>query len=147
MIRNWIKSHDSEFHALGYQVSKYSSCLSFILFFFLLKKFHVLNTSSPENPKRETPSDEISSCFISYFIFEIYCDITVKILRTKKLLSINFNHNYYIYISKVKLTTLVEGDLKAPFSIATTSRCREGRYSIPWFAPLYPWSLPYNAEC
>ena len=20
-------------------------------------------------------------------------------------------------------------------------------YSIPWIAPLYPWSLPYNAEC
>ena len=24
--------------------------------------------------------------------------------------------------------------------------CREGRYSIPLNAPLYPWSLPYNAE-
>ena len=21
-----------------------------------------------------------------------------------------------------------------------------GRYSIPWIAPLYPWSLPFNAE-
>ena len=32
---------------------------------------------------------------------------------------------------KVKLTTIVEGDLKAPFSIATTPRCRGGRYSFP----------------
>ena len=44
--------------------------------------------------------------------------------------------NVYIYISKV--ATIVEGDPKAPFSIATTPRCRGGRYSIPWIAPLYP---------
>ena len=39
---------------------------------------------------------------------------------------------------KVKLSPLVEGDQKAPFSIATTLRCREGRYSFPWITPLYP---------
>ena len=38
----------------------------------------------------------------------------------------------------VKLATIVEGDPKAPFSIATTPRCRGGRYSIPRIAPLYP---------
>ena len=32
-------------------------------------------------------------------------------------------------------------------SIATTSRCRRGRYSLPWIDPLYPWSVPYNTEC
>ena len=36
---------------------------------------------------------------------------------------------------------------KAPFSIATTARCRGGHYSFPWIAPLYPWTVPYNAEC
>ena len=41
-------------------------------------------------------------------------------------------------IKKVKLATIVEGDPKAPFSIATTPRCRGGRYSIPRIAPLYP---------
>ena len=50
-------------------------------------------------------------------------------------------------MKKVKLETLVEGYPKAPFSIATTLRWREGHYSIPWIAPPYPWSLPYNAEC
>ena len=35
-------------------------------------------------------------------------------------------------------TYLVEGDLKVPFSIATTPRCGEGCYSFPWTAPLYP---------
>ena len=33
-------------------------------------------------------------------------------------------------ISK-KLATIVEGNPKAPFSIATTPRCRGGRYSFP----------------
>ena len=37
----------------------------------------------------------------------------------------------YIYIYKVKLVTVVEGDPKAHFSLATTSRCREGCYSFP----------------
>ena len=56
--------------------------------------------------------------------------------------------NMHIHIvSKVKLATLVEGDRKAPFLTATKLRCRGGRYSIPLIAPLYPWSLPYNAEC
>ena len=54
----------------------------------------------------------------------------------------------YIYIySIVKLATVVEGDQKAPFSKATTPRCREGHYSFPWIAPLYPWYVPYFAEC
>ena len=48
---------------------------------------------------------------------------------------------------KLKLAALVEGDPKAPFSIATTPRYRRGLYFFPWIAPLYPWSLPYNAEC
>ena len=34
------------------------------------------------------------------------------------------------------MTTVVESDQKAPFSIATTLRCRGGRYSFSWIAPL-----------
>ena len=45
------------------------------------------------------------------------------------------------------LVTVVEGNPKAPFAITITPRCRGGCYSIPWIAPLYPWSLSYNAEC
>ena len=40
------------------------------------------------------------------------------------------------YISKVKLATVVEGDQKAPFSIATTQGCMGGRYTFPWIAQL-----------
>ena len=42
------------------------------------------------------------------------------------------------HIIKVKLATLVESEPKAPFSIATTPRCKGGHYSLPWIAPLYP---------
>ena len=65
-------------------------------------------------------------------------------------LSLSLSLSIYIYIYiyiRVKLATIVEGDPKAPFSIATTPRCRGGRYSIPRIAPLYPWTVPYNAEC
>ena len=47
---------------------------------------------------------------------------------------------------KVKLETIVEGDLMGPVSLATTPRCRGGCYSFPQDYSLYPWSLPYNAE-
>ena len=39
--------------------------------------------------------------------------------------------------------TVVEGEPKASFSIATTPRCKGGSYSFPRIVPLYP----YNAEC
>ena len=39
---------------------------------------------------------------------------------------------------RVKLATSVEGDPKAPFSIAATTWCNGGRYSIPGIALLYP---------
>ena len=50
-------------------------------------------------------------------------------------------------INYVKLATVAEGDPKAPFLIVTTPRCRGGCYSFPEIAPLYPWYVPYNAEC
>ena len=48
------------------------------------------------------------------------------------------------YFWLVKLVTVVEGDLKVLFSIATTPTCWRGHYFIPLIAPLYPWSVPYN---
>ena len=43
-----------------------------------------------------------------------------------------------VVLDRNKVATLVEGDPKAPFSIATIPRCKGGCYSIPWTAPLYP---------
>ena len=51
------------------------------------------------------------------------------------------------HISKVKLTTVVEGYQEAPFSIAVIPRCRGWLYSFPWIALLYPWYIPYIIEC
>ena len=45
------------------------------------------------------------------------------------------------------MASVVEGDQKDPFSIVSTPRCRGGRYSFPWIAPLplirtwYCWVL------
>ena len=50
------------------------------------------------------------------------------------------------FAQKVKLVTIVKGNLKAPFSIATTPMCRERHNSFPRIAPLYPWYIPYSAE-
>ena len=59
-------------------------------------------------------------------------------------LSLSINLTIYHYLCK---STIVESDRKTPFSIATTPRGREGRHSVPWIAPLYPWYVPYNTEC
>ena len=53
-------------------------------------------------------------------------------------------------INSKKVSKVVDrsrGDQKAPFSIATTPMCKGGRYSFTWIAPLYPWYVPYIAEC
>ena len=42
------------------------------------------------------------------------------------------------FFVSIKLATVVEGDQEAPFSIATTQRCRGGRYSFIWIPPLLP---------
>ena len=46
------------------------------------------------------------------------------------------------YSEEVKLATVVEGNQKSPFPIATTPRCKRGHYLFPWIAPLYLWYLP-----
>ena len=73
--------------------------------------------------------------FISNFEFSI--NIIWKLLSSlESRLSNNFDEaiDFILdmnFTSKQKLATLVEGDPKAPFSIATTSRCSGGTYSFP----------------
>ena len=54
----------------------------------------------------------------------------------------------YIYIYKVKLATIVEGNQKAPFSIATTPMCRGRRYSFPGllYFTLDPYLIMLSAK-
>ena len=56
-------------------------------------------------------------------------------------------YKHIITYIKIKWATLVVGDPNVSFSIATTPRCRRGRYSIPWFSPLHPWYVPNSGEC
>ena len=72
-----------------------------------------------------------------------------KVLHTSNIyINIYIHIKIHIHINrKVKLATVVKGDPKVPFSVATTLRYRGGHYSFPWMAPLYPWHVPYNAEC
>ena len=48
--------------------------------------------------------------------------------------------------SREKLVIVVEGNPKAPFSVATTPSSRGKRYTFPYIAPLYHWSVSYKAE-
>ena len=51
----------------------------------------------------------------------------------------DFMHTVLLFqVSNKKLSTVVEGNPKAPFSLATTLRFRRGRYSFPWIALLCP---------
>ena len=51
----------------------------------------------------------------------------------------------YHFLGRIAVCTYInikvnkEGDQKAPFSLATTPRCKGGCYSFRWIAPLYPW--------
>ena len=81
---------------------------------------------------------EINSLIMQHFAWELK-----RVSKTTKTKNCEKTKN----CKQVKLETEVEGDPKAPFSIATTPRCRGGRYSFSWIALLYPWSIPYNAEC
>ena len=49
--------------------------------------------------------------------------------------NISFTAVYKLNVSKVGDRS--RGDLKVPFSIATTPRCRGRRYSFSWIVPLY----------
>ena len=73
---------------------------------------------------------------------------TVNQLHKLSLSAVKNNINIIcVEKHRYKLATLVKKKPKDPFSIATTLRCRGGCYSLPWIAPLYPWSLLYNIEC
>ena len=73
---------------------------------------------------------------------------STTILNAHMKKSGNLSYTPRIYkVELVKLATVVEGDKKTPFSIATTPWYRGGRYIFLWIAPLHPWYVPYIAKC
>ena len=59
----------------------------------------------------------------------------------------NRNSNIYKVMIITYILTFIHTIYTLIHTIATTPRCREGGYSFPWIAPLYPRYVPYNAEC
>ena len=75
-----------------------------------------------------------------YYQRNIYIYINVYIELSKKLYIYIYIYNLhlmyiYIYIY-ICWPTVVECDPKAPFSITSTPRYRERRYSFPWTTPI-----------
>ena len=140
-------------------------CVSKILsFFVILTDNGILSVTKILNNKHQVLLCRIVYCLCQYLKYHMYSSKTsldqffylkkrviqwIRWFLPKELAvgSSVFNCTFFKKINSKKLTTLVKGDQKAPFSIATTPRSRGGCYSITWIAPLYPWSLPYNAEC
>ena len=109
------------------------------LFFFLFSFLFLLFAPPPLSLSL------LSLAFLLFFFF-FSCSSSLK----KKKIEINNNNKKKreIYSMKKKMTiwvsklaTVVEGDPKAPFSIATTLRCKGGRYSFPRIFPLYSWYI------
>ena len=114
--------------------------------------YHIYLNHKPTETQQYLHFKSHQNCvkFIPYTLaHRIYPEMTDKNRRKTCLKELRTALNQTGYATALinKLATIVEGDPKAPFSIATTPRCRGGRYSIPWIAPLYPWTVPYNAEC
>ena len=77
-------------------------------------------------------------------VFQHFSDLRKNVFYKKKIVC--FTMRLYA-LSQVCLNvymTVIEGDLKAPFSRAITLRYMGGRYTFPWIAQLYPY-VPYNA--
>ena len=51
--------------------------------------------------------------------------------------------SFKILSKEVKLATGSQEQPEDSFSFAIILRCREERYSFPWIAPLYSWSILY----
>ena len=87
---------------------------------------HVRTTA--ENQKKNSRSVAALTFFPRDMLF-----LFVQLTRSTQL-------SYFLslddYLRSVKLVTVVEGDPKDPFSIATTPKCRDGHNSFPGIDPL-----------
>ena len=88
--------------------------------------------------------------WISIWYFQKFKDLFIKIWCTvnkNKIDKISLKKVHECIRSIWKRPTVVEGDLKATFSIATTQRSRRGYCFFSLNCSTYPWSIPYKTEC
>ena len=87
---------------------------------------------------------KIAEIVFIIFIPNISLSLSLSLSLSSLSLSLYIYIYMYIYIYIYvcvcvcinKLVDLVEGDSKSLFSLATTARCREERYSLSWIVPL-----------
>ena len=121
------------------QVATYSQCSLFGRILFLCRgAASTFYSSSQQNDHKECLSKKNQSIRLKHW--------GVDCCQNKPLYCMKWIKDFtYMRISK--LATVVESNQKASFSITTTPRCKGGYYSFPWISPLYPWYVPYIAEC
>ena len=76
-------------------------------------------------------------------VLYLLCHNSIMLISCQNLSYFHFFYFLYIYIY-ISWPTVVEGNSKAPFSIATTPRCKEGCYFFPWIS-IYSSPVPHNA--
>ena len=104
-----------------------------------LKRQHYYRSTKKSFERRLSNRENTTFCVLPKLIMMFQAKSRMPILD--RILK---QESFLRYVHKIG--ELSRGDPRALFSIANTLRCRGGRYSIPWIAPLYPWSLPYNAR-
>ena len=93
---------------------------------------------------------QLLSGLYAYYIFSFFISITCSefINLDKQFVLLTKLFCTHSYIVSKKLATLVEGDLKAPFSIATTIRCRVVTTPFPglFYFTLDPYLIMLSAQ-
>ena len=124
------------------------SVVQYIIFLFGLKrkkKSHLQNGSSKIFWQWHKMSQYGFKSIFQLLIIPL--DTTINKLRFEKHYP-QKSSLFHLSICKVKLATIVEGNPKAPFSIATTPMCRGGRYSFPGllYFTLDPYLIMLSAK-
>ena len=84
--------------------------------------------------KTDGQTDRQTSTHTLQYTFKYTLTYTLSLSHTH-----THTHTYiYVCVYIYKLETVEQGDLKGFFSIATTSKCRGGRYSFPGITPICP---------
>ena len=78
---------------------------------------------------------------LSVFVYPLFHLFFLSSQIYQNLLFLHTHINICILMHISIYIYIVEDDPKDHFSIAGTLKCWGGRYSFPWIAPLYPWSL------
>ena len=140
----------------GLYCVKHSSNVNSFLFF--QKRSNIQNSSSISNLFFNNLCGALNTCIfemrLTYYIASPFNGWRADIFVGPGMffITLDFGESSFLPFSsisnkiKARLATVVEGEPKAPFLIATTPMCWGERYSFPRIAPLYPWSLPYSAK-